>query len=207
MCFDNFCINQDKIGVPIGLSYRDNQSYKTRLGGCSSFCATMSILAFTVSCIYTLFYNPSYNETTTISYIDQSIYAERDVYVLDINEFIFAVQILNKTTYEVLNDTSHFVPQFFSAATVGDTDAPLETIFYDAVPCIDLIEKKVIAQSKTFTDEINSSWLCPNIHTFELYNDPYAFSSGSNFNFVLNYCQVAYGIDDTSCKTLEESEK
>jgi hypothetical protein len=72
--------------------------------------------------------------------------------------------------------------------------------------------------SNEFTSTTNE-WICPNVTTIDLYNDPDSYQRGLNFAMVVNSCEVAKQIDkengivsyadsegDVPCVSQKESE-
>ena len=49
-----------------------------------------------------------------------------------------------------------------------------------------------IASNSFFKAEFgDSSWICPDISTIDVYHNPFLFSSGKNFVMVVNECELA----------------
>ena len=55
----------------------------------------------------------------------------------------------------------------------------------------------------------NTRWVCPDIKSFTLQNDPYNYNFGQNFNWVVNFCDVVAarkGVVDPDCVPNDSTE-
>lgn len=83
-----------------------------------------------------------------------------------------------------------------------DNEGDLNITWYPAVYCKDLYSNFFDEENAPdydgngfFHDEFTSStsneWICPNVTSIDLFNDPYNYQRGLNFNMVVNSCETA----------------
>jgi len=69
--------------------------------------------------------------------------------------------------------------------------------FVKAARCKDVYADEIAADKDSiFALEFsNPEWICPDVQSFEIYNNPFLFKTGRNFVMVVNDCNVAVQAD------------
>ena len=110
----------------------------------------------------------------------------------------------NDTTGRIANLSTYIVPQFYTEEKFKDGST--KRIFYDAIECSAVFEN---VDDLALKEELvplysGSTWWCPNLQEITLNNDPTTYNVGQNFNFVINFCDIAAeakGVIDPNCET------
>ena len=91
--------------------------------------------------------------------------------------------------------------QFFQQIQVWDSKKQSATTtikWYPAVRCVDYYHINKTDDPTIQLELSSDTWICPEIDSFEINNDPimYKYGNGTSFNMVVNACDIAEGIDE-----------
>ncbi|CAD8182846.1 unnamed protein product [Paramecium pentaurelia] len=153
----------DIFGQTINLSFRQEEQYKTSIGGFLSICMIATIISFFYSNIINFFAKLNVTSTSEFTFAK-----DPDKLELDRNHFMFAVQIEqdNFTTNPYFNIT---VEQRHYHRYPNGTHYRYPNIYIDLVPCtIDHFSHLFELYNVNFTDQFEEqnlkNFLCPNLN-------------------------------------------
>lgn len=189
----------DLFGVPVGVTYNKEPVYKTGLGGI----VTIFISVYFIYNLLTRLLSVIVSQKYTVQKSDQyNLYSiEQPDWVLSTADTtVFGSIGLDPDQHFKLPEnyaiSDFFRVMFYSRVLV---DGIAEVHWHNATLCSslygDMIEDNVngIAQEFDFAD-----WICPDLETFSISNDPATFRSadGISLNLVVNDCKDAKRIDE-----------
>ncbi|CAD8120490.1 unnamed protein product [Paramecium sonneborni] len=152
----------DIFGQTINLSFRQEEQYKTSIGGFLSICMIATIISFFYSNIINFFAKLNVTSTSEFTFSN-----DPDILSLDKNNFMFAVQIEqdNFTTNPFFNIT---VEQRHYYRFPNGTQYRHPKIYIDLVPCtVEHFSHLFEQYSVNFTDQFEQqnlrNFLCPNL--------------------------------------------
>ncbi|CAD8212437.1 unnamed protein product [Paramecium pentaurelia] len=203
----------DIFGQSITLSFRQEEQYRTSLGGMLSLCIIATIISFFYSNIIDFF-----QKNTVSSESEQQFNEDPSTIQLLPNNFMFAVQIdqVNFTTNPYFNIT---VEQRGYIRDENGTQVKLPPLYVDLVPCTLEHFKPIFDQYNTsFEDQFKqynlNNFLCPNLNHPLTSNmtvgGAWTSREFSFLKFVVSSCKSNSGNNFSwkpQCKTEEEMQK
>ena len=199
----------DQTGYPVSLNWKKEKVHRTHLGGICSILTTIFVGLFMIGLFSQYFRFNQYDqltleERTETHTNDDCSDPIAKCMTMNNTQWIPFVTIGDFNSNKVANLSAYVIPQFWTYQKfLNGTE---KTQFYDAIPCSQIFANTT---DESLKDELiplfnGSEWWCPDLKNITLNNDPFAYFIGQNFNFVVNFCDVAAaakGADNSTCET------
>ena len=201
MCFKGEALRAfDIFGAPIGLNYKGQNKFSTKVGGLCTLLLYTLLASLAVDDLVGLFSNKPPQQVVASSF---AAYTNESATTWDLDTANFThAGMLNYA--ENIVDPGYDVQQiarvqFYAEYLVLNQTTSMYDMkyhWYDSVQCKDMyadamVNDQVMATEFGYSD--TQTWWCPDTESFSLLNDPtlYRYGPGTNLIMVVNECGIA----------------
>lgn len=195
-CIRNF----DGFARPVMFTYKGEDQFTTVFGGFATIITSLLLLLYATQQVLFLFLQPDYSEMVISSYADFTTNKERLQINTEYNTLAAQVFFAFDETGKAITEDPETVArvQFFQTERTSAAESDLSFKFVPTARCKDIYADE-IKTSKFFQVEFaDPSWICPDVRTLEVFNNPFLFDTGKNFVMVVNDCNVAVAVDSVN---------